>query len=41
VVAERACRDPAEMLPAGWKERVDRRYGDTRITLYDIHGPGG
>jgi len=41
VVAERASRDPAETLPAGWKERVDRRYGDTRITLYDIPDPRG
>ena len=41
VVAERASRDPVETLPADWKERVDRRYGDTRITLYDIPGPRG
>lgn len=36
VVAERASRDPGETLPAEWSERADRRYGDTRITLYDI-----
>ena len=36
VVAERASRDPADTLPAAWRERADRRYGDTRITLYDI-----
>ena len=41
VVAERASRDPGDTLPAEWRERADRRYGDTRITLYDIHGPGG
>jgi 16S rRNA (guanine966-N2)-methyltransferase len=41
VVAERASRDPVEMLPAEWRERADRRYGDTRITLYDIPGPRG
>jgi 16S rRNA (guanine(966)-N(2))-methyltransferase RsmD len=41
VVAERASRDPAETLPEEWSERVDRRYGDTRITLYDIPGPRG
>jgi len=41
VVAERASRDPGETLPADWRERVDRRYGDTRITLYDIPGPRG
>lgn len=41
VVAERAARDPEEMLPADWTERADRRYGDTRITLYDIPDPGG
>ncbi len=39
VVAERASRDPADTLPAEWRERDDRRYGDTRITLYDIHDP--
>lgn len=39
VVAERAAKDPDEEFPAGWEERTDRRYGDTRITLYDI--PGG
>ena len=41
VVAERAFRDPLETLPAAWRERADRRYGDTRITLYDIPGPRG
>jgi len=41
VVAERASRDPGEPLPAAWRERADRRYGDTRITLYDIPDPRG
>ena len=41
VVAERASRDPEETLPPEWRERVGRRYGDTRITLYDIPDPGG
>jgi 16S rRNA (guanine(966)-N(2))-methyltransferase RsmD len=41
VVAERASRDPVETLPAAWRERADRRYGDTRITLYDIPDPRG
>ncbi len=41
VVAERASRDPVETLPAEWRERADRRYGDTRITLYDIPDPRG
>ena len=41
VVAERASRDPAESLPAEWRERAERRYGDTRITLYDIPDPRG
>ena len=36
VVAERASRDPGETFPVEWTERADRRYGDTRITLYDI-----
>jgi len=41
VVAERAARDPEDAMPAGWNVRVDRRYGDTRITLYDIPDPRG
>lgn len=41
VVTERASRDPGETLPPEWSERIDRRYGDTRITLYDIPGPAG
>jgi len=41
VVAERASRDPEETLPAGWRERAERRYGDTRITMYDIPDPCG
>ena len=41
VVAERASRDPVESLPAEWIERIDRRYGDTRITLYHIPGSRG
>ncbi len=41
VVAERASRDPDETLPPGWLERADRRYGDTRITMYDIPDPRG
>lgn len=41
VVAERAARDPADTLPGDWRERSDRRYGDTRITLYDIPDPRG
>ena len=41
VVAERSARDTAEAIPEGWEERTDRRYGDTRITLYDVPGPRG
>lgn len=41
IVAERGARDPEEPLPADWTERADRRYGDTRITLYGIPGPLG
>jgi len=40
-VAERAARDPGESVPEGWEERTARRYGDTRITLYDIPGARG
>ena len=36
VVAERASRDPGDTFPVEWTERADRRYGDTRITMYDI-----
>jgi len=41
VVTERAVRDPEEVLPEGWEKRTDRRYGDTRITLYEVPGPRG
>ena len=41
VVMERASRDPEDTLPAEWMERADRKYGDTRITLYDIPNPRG
>jgi hypothetical protein len=41
VVAERDFRDPVETLPPEWRERADRRYGDTRITLFDIPGTRG
>jgi 16S rRNA (guanine966-N2)-methyltransferase len=41
VVAERASRDPVETLPADWRERADRRYGDTRISVYIIPDPRG
>jgi 16S rRNA (guanine(966)-N(2))-methyltransferase RsmD len=41
VVAERAARDPEDPVPEGWVERTDRRYGDTRITLYDVPAPAG
>jgi 16S rRNA (guanine966-N2)-methyltransferase len=36
VVAESAARDPRESVPEGWIPAADRRYGDTRITLYEI-----
>jgi 16S rRNA (guanine966-N2)-methyltransferase len=39
VVAERAARDPDDPVPEGWAERTDRRYGDTRITMYYVPGP--
>ena len=41
VVAEMASRDPEETLPAEWRKLADRRYGDTRITLYEIPDPRG
>ena len=39
VVAERAARDPEEPLPEGWAVIEDRRYGDTRITMFRTPGP--
>ncbi len=40
VVAESAARDPKESAPAGWTEESERRYGDTRVTFYEVRsGP--
>jgi 16S rRNA (guanine966-N2)-methyltransferase len=36
VVAESAARDPKEPVPEGWIPEPDRRYGDTRITMYEV-----
>lgn len=36
VVTERAARDPREAMPAGWIASTDRRYGDTRVTVYEV-----
>jgi 16S rRNA (guanine(966)-N(2))-methyltransferase RsmD len=36
VVAESAARDPGEPVPAGWVPATDRRYGDTRVTFYEV-----
>jgi len=41
VVAERSSRDPEDTVPAERRERTDRRYGEPRITLYDIPDPRG
>ncbi len=39
VVAESAVRDPKETVPAGWAQESERRYGDTRVTFYEVR-PG-
>jgi len=39
VVAESAVRDPKEKVPAGWLPESERRYGDTRVTFYEVR-PG-
>jgi len=36
VVAESGARDPRESVPEGWVPGADRRYGDTRITMYEV-----
>ncbi len=36
VLAERAVRDLRDPVPDGWIATTDRRYGDTRITVYEV-----
>ncbi len=36
VVAEEAVRFPDEPFPPGWAAATDRRYGDTRIRVFDV-----
>lgn len=36
VVAEEAARSPEDPFPAGWETAADRRYGDTRIRVFDV-----
>lgn len=36
VVAEEAFRFPDDPFPGGWEVAVDRRYGDTRIRVFDV-----
>ncbi|MGE5664034.1 MAG: 16S rRNA (guanine(966)-N(2))-methyltransferase RsmD [Deltaproteobacteria bacterium] len=36
VVAEEAARAPEDPFPDGWEAAADRRYGDTRIRVYDV-----
>ncbi len=36
VVAEEAVRFPDDPFPPGWETAADRRYGDTRIRLFDV-----
>jgi 16S rRNA (guanine966-N2)-methyltransferase len=41
VAAERAARDPVDRMPGSWELLTDRRYGDTRVTLYEVPGESG
>lgn len=36
VVAEEAVRFPDDPFPGGWQAATDRRYGDTRIRVFDV-----
>ncbi len=36
VVAEEAVRFPDDPFPPGWETAADRRYGDTRIRVFDV-----
>jgi len=36
VVAEEAVRFPDDPFPEGWEVAADRRYGDTRIRVFDV-----
>ncbi|MGE5700565.1 MAG: 16S rRNA (guanine(966)-N(2))-methyltransferase RsmD [Deltaproteobacteria bacterium] len=36
VVVEEAFRAPDAAFPAGWELSVDRRYGDTRVTMFRV-----
>ena len=41
VVAESAARDPKEKAPPAWVQESERRYGDTRVSFYEVRpGPG-
>ncbi len=40
IVAEEAVRLPDDPFPPGWETTVDRRYGDTRIRVFDVPGGG-
>lgn len=39
VVVEEATRSPEGKFPAGWELLTDRRYGDTRILIYETAVP--
>ncbi|MBP2675378.1 MAG: putative methyltransferase [Deltaproteobacteria bacterium] len=36
VVAESASREPAEAVPGGWAPFSEKRYGDTRVSFYEV-----
>jgi 16S rRNA (guanine966-N2)-methyltransferase len=42
VVVEEATRAADSVFPAGWALRTDRRYGDTRVMVFEVPvSPGG
>lgn len=36
VVVEEAARTPDAVFPEGWEAVADRRYGDTRVMIFDV-----
>lgn len=39
VVVEESSRAAQDAFPGGWEVAVDRKYGDTRVTVFEVHGP--
>ncbi len=41
VVVEEATRSPDGIFPGGWILQTDRRYGDTRLMVFEVSAPTG